>query len=104
MRTWGESETSLAERLAGRIEVLDGSGNPTLAYNASGIEGIKPRLTAKGPDQAVAAEALVAEEEQIRAIPRPRVRRGRRDHRGVSVLAPAIARPHLGLPSRSPAG
>jgi nicotinamide-nucleotide amidase len=68
LRTWGESESGLAERLAGRIAVLDGSGNPTLAYNASGIEGIKLRLTAKGPD-AASAEALVAEEErEIREI------------------------------------
>lgn len=73
LRTWGESESGLAERLAGRIAVLDGSGNPTLAYNASGIEGIKLRLTAKGADQA-AAEALVAEEErEIRAILGPLV-------------------------------
>jgi nicotinamide-nucleotide amidase len=68
LRTWGESESGLAERLAGRIAVLDGSGNPTLAYNASGIEGIKLRLTAKGPDLA-SAEALVDEEErELRAI------------------------------------
>lgn len=68
LRTWGESESGLAERLAGRIAVLDGSGNPTLAYNASGIEGIKLRLTAKGADEA-AARALVEEEErEIRAI------------------------------------
>lgn len=68
LRTWGESESGLAERLAGRIAILDGSGNPTLAYNASGIEGIKLRLTAKGPDEA-SAEAIVAEEErEIRAI------------------------------------
>lgn len=68
LRTWGESESGLAERLAGRIAVLDGSGNPTLAYNASGIEGIKLRLTAKGPDEET-ARALVAEEErEIRAI------------------------------------
>ena len=68
LRTWGESESGLAERLSGRIAVLDGSGNPTLAYNASGIEGIKLRLTAKGADGAE-AEALVAEEErEIRAL------------------------------------
>jgi len=68
LRTWGESESGLAERLAGRVAVLDGSGNPTLAYLASGIEGIKIRLTAKGPD-AASAEALLAEEEaEVRAI------------------------------------
>jgi nicotinamide-nucleotide amidase len=68
LRTWGESESGLAERLAGRVAVLDGSGNPTLAYLASGIEGIKIRLTAKGATTAD-AEALLAEEEaEVRAV------------------------------------
>jgi nicotinamide-nucleotide amidase len=68
LRTWGESESGLAERLAGRVAVLDGSGNPTLAYLASGIEGIKVRLTAKGATTAE-AEALLAEEEaEVRAV------------------------------------
>ncbi len=68
LRTWGESESGLAERLAGRVAVLDGSGNPTLAYLASGIEGIKVRLTAKGTST-VEAEALLAEEEaEVRAV------------------------------------
>ena len=67
LRTWGESESGLAERLAGRVAVLDGTGNPTLAYLASGIEGIKVRLTAKAADTAT-AEALLAEEEaEVRA-------------------------------------
>ncbi|MBX3287056.1 MAG: nicotinamide-nucleotide amidohydrolase family protein, partial [Actinobacteria bacterium] len=66
--TWGESESGLAERLAGRVAVLDGTGNPTLAYLASGIEGIKVRLTAKGATTAE-AEALLAEEEaEVRAV------------------------------------
>lgn len=68
LRTWGESESGLAERLAGRIAVLDEVGGVTLAYNASGIEGIKLRLTAKAADLAT-AQALVAEEErEIRAV------------------------------------
>lgn len=68
LRTWGESESGLAERLAGRVAVLDGTGNPTLAYLASGIEGIKIRLTAKG-ETAAQAEALVAAEEaEVRAV------------------------------------
>ena len=62
LRTWGESESGLAETLAGRIAALDRRGNPTLAFLASGIEGIKVRITAKAPD-APAAEALLAEEE-----------------------------------------
>jgi nicotinamide-nucleotide amidase len=68
LRTWGESESGLAERLAGRVAELDRTGNPTLAYLASGIEGIKIRLTAKGPDVAAAEALLVAEEAEVRAI------------------------------------
>ena len=38
LRTWGQSESGLAEMLAGRIDELDTTGNPTLAFLASGIE------------------------------------------------------------------
>ncbi|MDQ2650196.1 MAG: molybdopterin-binding protein, partial [Actinomycetota bacterium] len=48
LRTWGESESRIAELLGPRIELLDGIGNPTIAFLASGIEGIKVRLTARG--------------------------------------------------------
>ena len=68
LRTWGESESGLAERLAGRVSELDRIGNPTLAYLASGIEGIKVRLTAKGADVAEAEALLLAEEVEVRAI------------------------------------
>ena len=54
LRTWGQSESGLAEMLAGRIDELDEAGNPTLAFLASGIEGIKVRITAKGADSAEA--------------------------------------------------
>ncbi len=47
LRTWGESESGLNERLDGLITELDEVGNPTLAFLASGWEGIKVRLTAK---------------------------------------------------------
>jgi nicotinamide-nucleotide amidase len=68
LRTWGESESGLAERLAERIEALDAIGNPTLAFQASGIEGLKVRITAKAGD-AAEAEAILAEEEAlVRAI------------------------------------
>jgi nicotinamide-nucleotide amidase len=68
LRTWGESESGLAERLEGRIAELDRTGNATLAYLASGIEGIKIRLTAKGATEAEAAALLAAEEAEVRAI------------------------------------
>lgn len=68
VRTWGESESGLAERLAGRITFLDRVGNPTLAFLASGIEGIKVRITAKAGDLASAHELLDAEETELRAL------------------------------------
>jgi len=46
LRTWGLAESTLAETLASRIEALDALGNPTIAFLASGIEGIKVRITA----------------------------------------------------------
>ena len=68
LKSWGESESRLAELLAGRIEALDRTGNPTIAFQASGIEGLKIRITAKAQD-AAAAEALIAgEEASVRAI------------------------------------
>jgi nicotinamide-nucleotide amidase len=68
LRTWGESESGLAERLAGRIEVLEAMANPTLAFLASGIEGIKVRITAKAPDRAAATALLDTEEAELRAL------------------------------------
>ena len=68
LRTWGQSESGLAEMLAGRIDALDALGNPTLAFQASGIEGIKVRITAKA-GTAKEAEAILADEEaRVRAI------------------------------------
>ena len=68
LRTWGQSESGLAEMLAGRIDALDALGNPTLAFQASGIEGIKVRITAKA-GTAKEAEAILADEEaHVRAI------------------------------------
>jgi nicotinamide-nucleotide amidase len=58
LRTWGESESGLNERLDDVIARLDTERNPTLAFNASGWEGIKVRLTAKAPT-APAATALL---------------------------------------------
>ena len=68
LRTWGDSESGLAERLADRIKELDGLGNPTLAFQASGMDGIKVRITAKAPDQAAAGSMIAAEEARIRGL------------------------------------
>lgn len=68
LRTWGQSESGLAEMLAERIDQLDEVGNPTLAFLASGIEGIKVRITAKCPTEAEARAVLDAEEAHLRTI------------------------------------
>ncbi|MDO8363166.1 MAG: competence/damage-inducible protein A [Actinomycetota bacterium] len=68
LRTWGESESGLNERLDPVIARLDEVGNPTLAFLASGWEGMKVRLTAKAPTQG-AARALLGEwEREVRAL------------------------------------
>ncbi len=68
LRTWGHSESGLAEMLAGRIAELDAVGNPTLAFQASGIEGIKVRITAKAAGAEEAESILAAEEALLRGI------------------------------------
>ncbi len=68
LRTWGYAESKLAELLAARIEALDAAGNPTLAFMASGIEGIKVRITAKAASDADAKTMLAGEERLVREI------------------------------------
>ena len=73
LRTWGTSESALAEALDGRVTALDGPGGDggspvavTLAFLASGIEGIKVRLTARAGTDEAARALLVAEETETR--------------------------------------
>ena len=78
IRTWGLSESGLAELVGPRIAVLDdlaarsgagpAPGVPTIAFLASGIEGIKVRLTVKAADERTAAAALDAEESELRSL------------------------------------
>jgi nicotinamide-nucleotide amidase len=68
LKTWGHSESRLAELLAERIAALEARGNPTLAFLASGIEGLKVRITAKGRDGAEAARLIDDEEARVRAV------------------------------------
>jgi nicotinamide-nucleotide amidase len=69
VRTWGNSESGLAEVLAPRIAALDAAGgNPTIAFLASGMEGIKVRITAKAADTAAAEALLRAEEKEVTAL------------------------------------
>ncbi len=67
LRTWGESESRVAELLDPRLRALDDTGAATIAFLASGIEGIKVRLTARGDDEEHARALLDAEEAEVRA-------------------------------------
>lgn len=73
LRTWGQSESGLAEELAGRITALDESGDATIAFLASGIEGLKVRITAKAPTADEADAIIAAEEALVREVIEPYV-------------------------------
>lgn len=68
VRTWGQSESGLAEVLAPRIDELDQSGHCTLAFLASGIEGLKVRVTAKADTAAACDEVLATEVALLESI------------------------------------
>ena len=68
LRTWGQSESGLAEMLADEIERLDVEGGATLAFLASGMEGLKVRITAKAATSAEVEEVLDVEEARVRSI------------------------------------
>lgn len=72
LRTWGTSESGLAEQLADEIVRLDDTGSTdggvTLAFLASGMEGLKVRITAKGPDEDSVKALLDDEERRVRDI------------------------------------
>ncbi|HZM32422.1 MAG TPA: competence/damage-inducible protein A [Acidimicrobiales bacterium] len=70
LRTWGDSESGLAEKLADHMVELDagGPGAPTLAFLASGIEGLKVRITVKADDEDTAARLLDAEDKVVRDL------------------------------------
>ena len=68
LRTWGDSESGLSEKLADEIERLDQVGGATIAFLASGIEGLKVRLTTKGDSKSEVENALNAEAEIVASI------------------------------------
>jgi nicotinamide-nucleotide amidase len=68
LRTWGASESALAEAVAPRFDELVDDDRVTIAFLASGIEGIKVRLTARGDDAAHATSLLVHEESLVRVL------------------------------------
>ncbi|NQV96328.1 MAG: CinA family nicotinamide mononucleotide deamidase-related protein, partial [Acidimicrobiaceae bacterium] len=67
LRTWGDSESGLNERLAGVISELEKIGNPTLAFLASGWDGIKIRLTAKAKTQDQAFKLIDTWDAKVRS-------------------------------------
>jgi nicotinamide-nucleotide amidase len=69
LKTWGTSESALAEMVAHRLEALDArGGNPTIAFLARGIEGLVVRVTAKASSREEAQALVDAEEKELRAI------------------------------------
>ena len=70
LRTWGLTESGLAEIVGPRYEALDKAAGPapTIAFLASGIEGIKVRVTAKAATLTEATDAVAAEEVELRAL------------------------------------
>ena len=66
LRTWGASESGLAESLQDRVDALDVVGDVTLAFLASGIEGIKVRITARGRTLDDVTALLDKEEVEVR--------------------------------------
>jgi nicotinamide-nucleotide amidase len=65
LKTWGTSESGLAEMISARV---DTQTNPTIAFLARGIEGLYVRLTAKAASDTEARALLDAEEAELRPI------------------------------------
>ena len=68
LRTWGQSESGLAEQLDEEIRRLDQTGTATIAFLASGLEGLKVRITAKAHSEAEAVAILDDEETRVRDL------------------------------------
>ena len=65
LKTWGASESGLAEMIAHRV---DAQTNPTIAFLARGIEGLVVRITAKAATEAEARQMVEVEEAELRKI------------------------------------
>jgi nicotinamide-nucleotide amidase len=68
LKTWGTSESALAEMVAHRLDALDASGNATIAFLARGIEGLVVRVTAKAETEDAARALVEDEERELRKI------------------------------------
>jgi nicotinamide-nucleotide amidase len=73
LKTWGESESGLNERLDEIIARLDVEGDPTIAFLARGWEGLEVRLTTRRPDEAAATAVLDQYEAEVRSVLGPLV-------------------------------
>ena len=67
-KTWGQTESGLDEMLTERMAYLDEVGGATIAFQASGIEGLKVRITVKAGSEQEAEKALSDEEKAVREI------------------------------------
>lgn len=65
LKTWGASESGLAEMITERV---DQQTNPTIAFLARGIEGIYVRMTAKAATEDEARALLDAEDRELRSV------------------------------------
>lgn len=68
LKTWGQTESGLDEMLTERMAELDASGRATIAFQASGIEGLKVRVTVKAETEEEAARILAEEEAAVRDV------------------------------------
>jgi nicotinamide-nucleotide amidase len=65
LKTWGTSESGLAEMIADRV---DAQSNPTIAFLARGIEGLYVRITAKAATDGEASALIEREERELRRV------------------------------------
>jgi nicotinamide-nucleotide amidase len=65
LKTWGTSESGLAEMIADRV---DAQTNPTIAFLARGIEGLSVRMTAKAATVEEARRLIEPEEQALRGV------------------------------------
>ena len=68
LRTWGHSESGLAALLEDEMRRLDETGEATIAFLASGMEGLKVRITAKAADDEAAEGVLSGVESRVRSV------------------------------------
>ena len=68
LRTWGYSESGLAELLEPEMGRLDETGEATVAFLASGMEGLKVRITAKAESDDAVQRVLASVEARARAV------------------------------------